>query len=132
MLNVIDLWKTYLQNPEINDEVREWINIYEKRLESKKNLSEIGERFFDFSSSILNLPYPFSQVLEYEASPHWGAIMQDYRKLLGALAPIKIGIFHLPKTSPICNPPQYAPQPRMTRQAPVRIGEWRNLPFQKL
>jgi len=97
--NVIDLWKNLLQYPEIKDEVIEWINIYEKRLQNKENLSEIGERFFDFSSSIHRLPFPFSQVLEYEASPHWGAIMHDYRKLLGALSPIKIGIFHLPKTS---------------------------------
>jgi len=97
--NVIDLWKNLLQYPEIKDKVMEWINIYEKRLQIKGNLSEIGERFFDFSSSVRSLPFPFSQVLEYEASPYWGAIMKDYRKLLGALAPIKIGIFHLPKTS---------------------------------
>jgi hypothetical protein len=59
-------------------------------------MGEIGERFVDLSSSRYPTPEYFSMVLEYEAIPKWGEIIGDFRKLLSVLAPVKVGIFHLP------------------------------------
>lgn len=71
--------------------------IYKKRLESKKEIGEIGERFVDLSSSYHKVPINFSFILEYETLPYWSAIIYDFRKLLSVLAPVKVGVFHLPK-----------------------------------
>ena len=37
--------------------------------------------------------------MEYEAEPTFDSIIVDFRKLLAILAPVKVGIFHLPKRS---------------------------------
>lgn len=92
---VVQLWRTVKELDE--DQIGEWIRLYEERAKQKGKLAEIGERFVDFSSSYYSLPFCFSVILEYEASPYWGAIIHDFRKLLTVMAPLKIGIFHLPK-----------------------------------
>jgi len=43
------------------------------------------------------VPINFSFILEYEASPYLNEIIYDFRKLLSILAPVKVGVFHLPK-----------------------------------
>jgi hypothetical protein len=91
--NAIDDWK-YLD--EDNHKIDEQIREYEERLKYKEKLGEIGERFVDLSSSKEPVPIYFSIVLEYEPEPYWGSIIKDFRKLLDTLAPIKVGVFHLP------------------------------------
>lgn len=91
--DAVSVWKTLAEN---HPEVEKWIRIYEERLKSKERMSEIGERIVDLSSSSYPIPVCFSMALEYEAAPYWGSIMVDFRKLLNVLAPVKVGIFHLP------------------------------------
>jgi hypothetical protein len=88
----VDYWKVFAENYEVG----KWIKIYEKRLELKGKIGEIGERVVDLSSSLYNLPVCLSMALEYEPVPDWGSIMCDFRKLLSVLSPVKVGIFHLP------------------------------------
>jgi len=97
--SVVDLWKGWKNFTEkkYHEEISKWIRIYEERLKHKKELGEVGERFVDLASSYHEVPICFTFILEYEASPYWGAIIKDFRKLLGVLAPVKVGIFHLPK-----------------------------------
>ena len=90
-------WKNMLKEKNREELVSKKIREYEERLKHKKKLGEIGERFVDLSSSHLELPIRLSFVLEYEASPKWGKIIYDFRKLLSVLAPVKVGVFHLPK-----------------------------------
>jgi len=93
----LSYWKDYSKHYPGTDK---WIRIYETRLksqsESRDKMSEIGERFVDLSSSRYPIPKCFSMVLEYEVIPKWGEIIVDFRKLLSVLAPVKVGIFHLP------------------------------------
>ena len=89
-------WKNFAEEKYI-EEISTWIRTYVERLKHKKELGEIGERFVDLSSSFFTVPINFSFILEYEASPYWSAIIYDFRKLLNVLAPVKAGIFHLPK-----------------------------------
>jgi len=91
--DVINYWKPWVKD---YPEVDKWIKIYEERLRSKDEMLEIGERIVDLSSSRYAVPVCLSMALEYETLPYWGAIMVDFRKLLNVLAPVKIGIFHLP------------------------------------
>lgn len=97
VINSWKKWKTLAEEKEYQERVGEWIQEYEERLKSKEKIGEIGERFVDLSSSRIGLPIYFSFILEYEAEPNWGAIIYDFRKLLSVLAPVKVGIFHLPK-----------------------------------
>ena len=91
--DAVDVWKTLAKN---HPEVEKRIRIYEERLKLKGKIGEIGERMVDLSSSLYLVPVCFSMALEYEAEPDWGSIMVDFRKLLSVLAPVKVGIFHLP------------------------------------
>jgi hypothetical protein len=97
--SVVDFWKKWMNSAEekYREEISQWIRTYEERLKHKKEIGEIGERFVDLSSSYHKVPINFSFILEYEASPYWSAIIYNFRKLLSVLAPVKVGIFHLPK-----------------------------------
>lgn len=89
----VGTWRALAKN---HPEVEKWIRIYEQRLKSKDDMGEIGERIVDLSSGSYPYPVCLSMALECEAVPKWGSIMLDFRKLLNVLAPVKVGIFHLP------------------------------------
>lgn len=99
LASIIDIWKLF--QPSLDEEIQAkfdiWIKIYEERLKHKDKIAEIGERFVDLSSSYSKLPLYFNFILEYESSPVYGDIIKDFRKLLTILAPLKVGVFHLPR-----------------------------------
>jgi tetratricopeptide (TPR) repeat protein len=92
----INIWKKLAETDPSDQIIRKAIAKYEERLKQKKNIGGIGEHIVDLSSSYCALPISLTMALEYEPSPDWGEIMYDFRKLLIVLAPLKVGIFHLP------------------------------------
>lgn len=100
--DAVDIWKELAESEPEDLGVSKWIMMYEERLREKENISGIGERVVDLSSSPYSLPFCLSMALEYEPVPDWGEIMRDFRKLLNVLAPVKVGIFHLPTWPSTC------------------------------
>jgi hypothetical protein len=96
--DAIEIWKDLAETDPRDLEIRKWIQIYQERLKEKKDISGIGERVVDLSSSPYGLPFCMSVAMEYEPMPDWAEIMRDFRKLLNVLAPVKVGIFHLPSS----------------------------------
>lgn len=97
VMNYWRKWRDSAEEESYRKTATFWIRLYEQRLKFEKRISELGERFVDLSSSVSQAPICFSFILEYEASPYWSEIIYDFRKLLSVLAPLKVGIFHLPK-----------------------------------
>lgn len=93
-------WKTL----DKHNELTEWIKKYEGQLRMKGEISEIGERFVDLSSSPFHPPCYLSIALEYECEPDYGEIVLDLRKSLNVLARVKVGIFHSPTVQSISRP----------------------------
>jgi hypothetical protein len=91
--DALGIWKELAED---YPKVKRWIRIYEERLKMKQELGEIGEHIVDLSSSVYPIPVCFSMAVEYESETRWGSIITDFRKLLNVLAPLKVGIFHLP------------------------------------
>lgn len=93
----ISLWKRFWELADVKD--KEFANIlskYEELLKRRKELGEVGEFLVDLVSSKLQSPCCLTLAMEHENVPEWGAIIQDFRKLLNVSAYIKTGIFYLP------------------------------------